>query len=134
MIGAENLTLLVARILLALMFIGSAADKFRLDRAEMQQISALHLPAPALLLRLTGVFEILGAAALVLGIYARVFAVALALFVALASVLFIKFWSFEGPDDARAMMRNAFFGNVAVIGGLMYVATLGAGAFAIIDL
>jgi putative oxidoreductase len=100
----------------------------------MGQISSLHLPAPAALERVTGVFEMVGATALVLGVYARVAAVALALFVAFVSLMFVQFWSFKGPDDARVMVRNLFVGNLAVIGGLLYVAAVGAGSLAFVDL
>jgi uncharacterized membrane protein YphA (DoxX/SURF4 family) len=33
----------------------------------------------------------------------------------------------------RVMLRNIFFGNVAVIGGLLYVAAVGAGRLAFAD-
>jgi uncharacterized membrane protein YphA (DoxX/SURF4 family) len=69
MIENSDLILLVARLLLAMMFVVSAIDKLRLDRLEMEQIASLHLPAPALLERFTGICELLGATALVLGIY-----------------------------------------------------------------
>jgi len=67
------------------------------------------------------------------GICPRLAAVALALFVAFVSLFFIKFWSFDGSPDARTAMRNGFVGNVGVIGGLVYVATLGAGRLVLID-
>ena len=51
MFGAEDIALFFARLLLAIMFVVSALDKFRLDPVEMGQISSLHLPAPAALER-----------------------------------------------------------------------------------
>lgn len=54
MTGGEDLALLVGWVHLALMFVVSAVDKFRLDQAEIQQISSLDLPAPAFFLHLTG--------------------------------------------------------------------------------
>jgi putative oxidoreductase len=134
MFGAEDFVLFFARLLLATMFVVSALDKFRLDPVEMRQISSLHLPAPANLERLAGVCEMVGAAALVFGVYARIAAVALALFVTFVSLMFVQFWSFKGPDDARVMVRNLFVGNVAVIGGLFYVAAVGAGSLAFVDI
>ena len=56
-IGPDDIVRLVARALLATMFVVSAFDKFRLDPVEMGQISSLHLPAPAALERLTGICE-----------------------------------------------------------------------------
>jgi putative oxidoreductase len=134
MFGTLDIALFFARMLFAIMFVVSACDKFRLDPVEMGQIASLHLPAPAKLERLTGVCEMIGAAALVFGVYARVAAVALALFVAFVSLMFVQFWSFKGPDGARVMVRNLFVGNVAVIAGLLYVAAVGAGSLAFVDI
>ena len=133
-IGPDDIVRLVARALLAAMFVVSALDKFRLDPVEMGQISSLHLPAPAALERLTGTCEMVGAAALFLGVYARIAAMALALFVAFVSLAFVQFWSFKGPADARVMVRNLFLGNVAVVGGLLYVAAVGPVKLAVVDL
>lgn len=133
MIEFQAAALLVARLLFALLFVNSAIDKFRLNPIELQQITSLHLPFPKAIERLTGMFEIVAALSLVLGIYARIAAAALVLFMTFISLMFVRFWSFDGPPDAKAMLRNLFFDNAAVIGGLLYVAVFGAGALAIID-
>lgn len=133
MTEAHDLVLFIARLLLATMFVASAVDKFRLNPVEMRQIASLHLPAPATLERLTGLFEIAGAAALIFGLYARLAAAALALFVVFVSLFFVKFWSFDGPSDVRAMMRNIFLGNAAATGGLIYVAVFGPGGLAFMN-
>ena len=65
---------------------------------------------------------------------ARVAAGALALFTAFVSLVFVRFWSFKGPPEMRTMMRNTFVGNVAITGGLIYLAVLGPGALALTDL
>jgi putative oxidoreductase len=126
--------LLIARILVAALFFTSARDKFRLDAAEVQQVASLHLPVPAFFLVLTGVFEGAGGVALVLGVYARVAAAALALFTLFVSLVFVRFWSFKGPLEMRTMMKNTFVGNVAITGGLVYLAVLGPGGLALTDL
>lgn len=86
MIAAQDVLLLVARVLMATMFFTSARDKFRLDAT-----------GAAIFLVLTGVLEGAGGVALVLGVYARVAAGALALFTVFVSVVFVRFWSFKGP-------------------------------------
>jgi putative oxidoreductase len=132
-IDAQDVLLLVARVLMATMFFTSARDKFRFDATEVQQVASLHLPVPTLFLALTGVFEGAGGVALVLGVYARVAAGALALFTTFVSLVFVRFWSFKGPPDMRTMVRNTFVGNVAITGGLIYLAVLGPGALALKD-
>jgi len=134
MLEGSDLLLLLARVLLATMFVVSATDKFRLDKLEMEQIASLHLPAPALIERLTGACELIGATSLVLGLYARVAAMALVLFVGFVSLVFLRFWSLDGSPEIRTTVRNTFVGNFAVIGGLIYVATLGPGKLALVDL
>jgi hypothetical protein len=92
---------------------------------------SLRLPA-----RCTGSTDgdLRDAAALSLGVYSRVAAVALALFVAFVSLAFVQFWSIERPADARVMVRNLFIGNVAIVSGLLYVAVAGAGQLALLDI
>jgi uncharacterized membrane protein YphA (DoxX/SURF4 family) len=82
----------------------------------------------------TGVFEGAGGAALVLGVYARIAAGALALFTVFVSLVFVRFWSFEGPPEMRTMLKNTFVGNVAITGGLVYLVVLGPGGLALADL
>lgn len=36
--------------------------------------------------------------------------------------------------EEHIMMRNVFFGNTAVMGGLLYVAVLGSGAYSVVDI
>ncbi len=129
---AGDALLLVARVLMALMFVGSAIDKFKLDQAEVAMIRSLHLPAPEGLERLVGVCELLGVAMLVLGAGARLGAAALAAFVLFTTLMFLRFWSFQGPREAAIGMRNTFFGNLAVTGGLIHVAVFGPGGFALL--
>ena len=114
MIAAQHVLLLVARVLVAALFFTSARDKFRLGAAEVQRVASLHLPVPAFFLVLTGVFEGAGGAALVLGVYARVAAGALALFTVFVTLVFVRFWSFEGPMEMRTVQRNIFVGNGAL--------------------
>src|SRR4030095_13259512 len=80
------------------------------------------LAGAGIFLILTGVFEGAGGAALVLGVYARVAAVAVAVFTVFVSLVFVRFWSFEGPPEMRTMLKNIFVGNFALTGGLVYIA------------
>ena len=76
----------------------------------------------------------MSAAALFVGVYSRIAAVAQALFVAFVSLAFVQFWSIKGPADARVFVRNLFFGNVAIVGGMVYVAAAGTGRLALLDI
>jgi putative oxidoreductase len=131
-ITVNDLLLLAARGLIATMFFASARDKFRLDPAELRQIESLHLPVPKVLAILVGTFEVAAGAGLVLGVYLRLVALILALFVAVVSVLFVRFWSFKGAPETRTLLRNVFLANCAVTGGLICLAVAGPGKLALV--
>lgn len=130
--AARDAFLVVARCLIAAMFIASARDKLRGDAAEIEMIRGLGLPAPERLETLTGLFELAGAAALVLGAGARIAALLLAGFLAFLTLAFLHYWSFQGPPEGRLAMRNAFFGNWAAAGGLLVLFVTGPGSWALL--
>ena len=121
--------LLLARLLVASVFVVSAIDKFRLVPEEVAAIRALGLPAPAVLERLTGVCEVIAVLMLLLGPGTQIVAVLLAIFTLGVTFAFLRFWSFEGPPEAYMLQRNTFFSNLAMIGALIYIAYFGPGAF-----
>jgi putative oxidoreductase len=79
LLGSGNdYVLLIGRSCLAAVFGISALSKFRRDPAEIKMLANLHIPAPASAAVLVGVFEVIGALALVLGIYAQIASILLA--------------------------------------------------------
>ena len=124
---ADDIALFLARLLVASVFALSAYDKFRALPAEVAAIGALHLPAPKFLERFTGVCEVIGCLMLITGLGARLAALLLGLFTLMVTVLFLRFWSFKGTEDARLAQRNTFFSNLAMIGALIYIYILGPG-------
>lgn len=123
--------LLLARVTLVAMFVSSAIDKFRADPKEVEMIASLHLPAPKFLEFLTGAFECAASAMILLGAGARLAALALLAFVILTTFAFLRYWSFQGPPDARQLMKSTFYANWAVVGGLVYLAVTGPGRWAL---
>jgi putative oxidoreductase len=128
-----NIFMLVGRVCLATLFLLSALDKFRNSPPEVRAIASLHMPAPTLLVRVAGLCEGLGVIALLFGIYIRAAAALLALFIVVVSFLFLKFWSTQDPPEVKGQKRNAFFGNVAVVGGLIYVLAVGPGQYGLMQ-
>jgi putative oxidoreductase len=128
---SADLLLLAARFCLAAVFLVSAYTKFSAPLEEVKVIAQLHLPAPRMLERLAGFCESIGGAALVLGILARTASVLLICFMLFISFAILNFWSGEEPPQVRAQKRSAFFANIAVIGGLIYLAVIGPGRIAI---
>jgi putative oxidoreductase len=123
--------ILAGRCCLAVVFAVSALSKFRRPPAEIKILSGLHIPAPAAVEVLVGVCETLGVLALALGIYTRIGAILLAIFMVGISVAVLSFWSSVDPPLVRAQKLDAFAANIAIVGGLIYVIALGPGRFAL---
>ena len=120
---------LIARILLALMFVLAGLSKFGNLSGTAGYIGSKGLPLPMLLAIATAVLEVVGGLAIVVGYRARIAGLVLALFTLLASLLFHDFWSL--PADQQMVQQLMFMKNVSVAGGLLLLAAFGAGALSL---
>lgn len=116
---------LVARLLLALMFVLAGAGKFAALAGTAGYIASKGLPMPMVLAAATATLEVIGGLAVVIGFQARWAALALALFTLLASVLFHNFWAV--PADQQMVQQLLFMKNISVTGGLLLLYAFGAG-------
>jgi putative oxidoreductase len=128
---ASDWLMLFGRLSLALLFAVSAWSKFRREPVEIKLLTSLHVPAPVVAEVAAGVCELIGVAALVLGVYIRSASVLLAIFMLAISFLVLSFWSGADPPPVRAQRRNAFFANIAIVGGLLFIVAAGPGRFAL---
>ncbi|MGP1692387.1 MAG: DoxX family protein, partial [Giesbergeria sp.] len=117
---------LAGRILLALMFIPAGFSKLTHIGGTAGYIASGGLPFPSVLAVLVGTLELLGGLALVIGWKVRWVGLALALFTLAASVLFHPFWSV--PEAQQMVTKLLFMKNISVMGGMLLVSALGAGA------
>ena len=128
--GATDVTDLVARIALALIFVLSGADKLFLHTAaNVQYMQAVGLPLAGGLVYPAGLVELAGGILLAIGYRARFAAAVLALFTVAATLLFHNFWA--APADQAALQTIMFMKNVAMIGGLLLVVVHGSGRLAL---
>jgi putative oxidoreductase len=116
---------LIARVLMALMFVLAGFSKFADLGGTAGYIASKGLPMAGVLAFLTAALEVVAGIALVVGYQARIAALALAVFTLLASVLFHNFWAM--PADQQMMQQLMFMKNLSVAGGLLLLFTLGAG-------
>ena len=116
---------LVARVLLALMFILAGFAKLGSLEGTAGYIASAGLPLPIVLAVGAGLLELVAGIALAVGFQARIAALALALFTIVATVLFHNFWA--APADQAFVQQLMFMKNLSVAGGLFIVAALGAG-------
>lgn len=116
---------LLGRILIALLFIPAGVSKISGFAGTVGYIASKGLPLPQVAAAGTIVVEVLVGLALLIGFKARWAALILALFTLLAAFLFHNFWAM--PADQQMMQSINFFKNLAIVGGLLFVAANGAG-------
>ena len=124
-----NAVALVGRILLAAMFLMAGYGKIGGFAGTVGYISSVGLPAPQVLAAAAVVVELVGGALLLIGWKARWAALALAGFTVMASVLFHNYWAM--PAAQQMVQQLMFAKNIAVTGGLLMVAALGAGGWSV---
>ena len=112
----------IGRILLAAIFLISGFSK--ISGYEATQEYMAYVGVPIVLLPLVIAFEISAALALIVGFKSRTSALALAAFSLLTAVLFHN----DLGDQTQFIM---FLKNVAITGGLLFVAANGPGTLAV---
>ena len=127
--NTQGLPVLIARILLALMFLLAGLSKFAGLEGTAGYIASKGLPLPQLLALGTAALEVVGALLLIVGWHARWAALVLAAFTLLATMLFHNFWAM--PADQQMMQQLMFMKNLSVVGGLLVVFGLGAGTLSL---
>jgi putative oxidoreductase len=126
---AVNLLTLVARILLAALFLWSGFGKIGGFTGTVGYIASKGLPLAQALAAATVLVEIGAGLLLLIGWKARWAALALAIFTVLAAVLFHNYWAV--PEAQKMMQQISFMKNLAIIGGLLMVVAFGAGSWSV---
>lgn len=120
---------IVARVLLALMFVVSGFSKLGDIDGTAGYIARGGLPFATVLAIIVGLLELFGGLAIMAGFKARWAALALGIFTIAASLLFHKFWAV--PAEQQMVQQLMFMKNLAVAGGMFLLAALGPGNLAV---
>ncbi|HXX72015.1 MAG TPA: DoxX family protein [Candidatus Acidoferrum sp.] len=120
---------LLGRILVSVVFILGGVGKIMGFSMEEGMVAAKHLPMPAVALGIALVIELIGGLAILLGVFTRWTAWILFLYLIPTTFLFHNFWALEGMDRIDNMIH--FEKNLAIMGGLLFLATFGAGGLSI---
>lgn len=123
---------LLGRSLLALIFIFAGFHKLTGFEGTAGYMASHGLPLPQVLLVATIVIELIGGLMILLGWQARLAAAAIFLFLIPTTLVFHAFWSVN-PADAMLLQNqmNHFMKNVAIMGGMLYVAAYGSGPYSL---
>lgn len=120
----RDVAALLGRILIAILFIPAGWGKISGFAGTAGYIASKGLPLPEVGAAVAIAVELIGGILLVLGFKTRWAAAALILFMIPTTYFFHAFWA----DPAQA---NAFWKNVAITGGLLYIWAFGPGRFAV---
>jgi putative oxidoreductase len=120
---------LTGRFLLSLIFIFSGIGKIGAFSTYTGFVAAAHLPLPKVSITIAIIVELLGGLAIMTGLYARFAAWVVFLYLIPTTIMFHNFWTLQGA--ARMDNLIHFEKNFAIMGGLLILASAGAGAYSI---
>lgn len=119
----------LGRLALCAIFILAGIGKFMDYEGTAKYMESAGMTMIPVFLYAAAVVEILGGLSLLLGFKARIGAIVLLLFLIPTTLIFHSFWHLEGAD--RSLQQIMFLKNLAIFGGLLYVAACGAGKFSV---
>lgn len=120
---------LVGRALLALLFIPAGWAKIAGFSGVVGYIGSQGVPLPEIAAAIAIAVELGLGLLLLFGLKARWAALGLAVFVAVITPIFHDFWS--APAAQQMMQQQAFYKNVAVLGGLLLLFAFGPGGLSV---
>ena len=119
----------LGRILVAAIFLISGIGKVTGFQGTAGYMASKGLPMVEVLLVITIIIELGGAAMLILGWKARLAAAALFLWMIPVTLLFHNYWAM--PADQQMINQIMFLKNVAMMGAMLYVMAFGSGSYSL---
>jgi uncharacterized membrane protein YphA (DoxX/SURF4 family) len=116
--------LLVGRILFAFMFVMSGFNHLAKAEAMAGYAAYKKVPAPKLANLLSGVLMLLGGLSIILGVYADLGALVLAILLVVMAVKMHDFWNAQG--EAKQPELIGFLKNVSMAGGALFLFAVAA--------
>ena len=116
----SSIAMLIGRVLLSIIFIQAGISKLMDLSGTTGYFESLSLPLASLVIWPVVLIELVGGLLVLTGLYIRIAATVLAVFCIVAA--------FTGHSDwANVVDFQAFMKDIAIAGGLIYVAAAGAG-------
>lgn len=120
---------LAARALIALLFVPAGFAKIGGFAGTAGYVASMGVPLPELCVAIAIAAELGLGLLLLVGFQTRASALALAVFTVVITFIFHAFWSV--PAEQLMAQQQAFFKNLAVVGGLLALAAFGPGAWSL---
>jgi len=129
-IQVKNITNVVARIMITLIFFMSAVgNKIPKFSQVVQAMTAEGVPIPQFSLAGAIVFLLAGSVSILVGYRTEIGASLLLIFLILATFFFHDFWNFEGADQQLQMIQ--FMKNLSLMGTMLFLISSGSGAYSV---
>jgi putative oxidoreductase len=125
----QNPLALIGRVLIALLFIPAGFSKIGGFERTAGYIASKGIPFPDLSAAIAVAVELGLGLLLLVGFKTRWSALLIAIFTVVITFLFHNFWGV--PADQVMSQQQAFFKNMAAVGGLLTIAAWGPGAWSI---
>jgi putative oxidoreductase len=120
---------LIGRIFMSSVFLIFGVLKFVTLPYYVQLAAGKGMPMPQAAILCAAALEVLGGLAILVGFQTRIVSWILFVYMIPTSILFHNYWALQGA--LRAAMQAHFFKNMAIMGGLLFLAHWGAGAYSI---
>ena len=114
-----EVVMLVGRILFAFMFVMSGFNHLAKAEAMAGYAAYKKVPAPKLANLLSGVLMLLGGLSIILGVYADLGALVLAILLVAMAVKMHDFWNAQG--EAKQPEMIGFLKNISMAGGALFL-------------
>ena len=125
-----NVLILIGRILLAWVFVGSAYGAIINFSGSVGYFRSLNVPAPELFTTTAVALEVLMSVGLILGFATRYCAILVLLFVLIATAIAHRYWEYPaGPQQIG--QYNNFLKNFSIMGGALLIFVTGGGWFSV---
>lgn len=125
----RDFTLLLARCLLALLFVLYGWQKLNGFSGTVSYMAQLGLPLPTLAAIIAVVAEFIVGLAIATGLFTRPLALVLAAYTLATALIGHHYWTLDGA--ARHAAEINFYKNISIIGGLLALHASGPGRLAL---
>jgi len=126
---APGILAVPGRVLMSIIFLLSGFGKIANFSYMAGYMESKGAPAPKVLLAIAAAAELVGGLSLLLGLWSRVGALGLFVFLIPTTLMFHNFWAAPAADQMNQQIH--FLKNVAIMGGLLMIAAYGPGSFSI---
>lgn len=121
--------MLAARLLLAALFVIFGWRKLRDQAGTVSQMVHLGVPVPALAAAVATFMELPVAFAVAVGAFARLAALAMALYTVGTAFIGHRYWTVAAADRVESL--DGFYKDLAIVGGFLLLYVAGAGKYSI---